>query len=84
LAKKANITQSIVSELEDGDYNPTVDVLNRIANALGIKIDLLAKENFNRRFFETLDYFVSKIKGVDILKLMKLMFFADLDAYNVF
>jgi uncharacterized phage-associated protein len=27
---------------------------------------------------------VSKIKGVDILKLMKLMFFADLDAYNVF
>lgn len=84
LAKKASITQSIVSELEDGDYNPTVDVLNRIANALGIKIDLLTRENFNWKFFESLDYFVSKIKNVDILKLMKLMFFADLDAYNIY
>jgi len=84
LAKGASITQSIVSELEDGDYNPTVDVLNRIANALNIKIDLLTKENFNRKFFESLDYFVSKIKGIDILKLMKLMFFTDYDALNIY
>ena len=79
LATKAGITQSIVSELEGGDYNPSIEMLSKIANTLSIKIEDITKENFNRRFFETLDYFISKIENIDILKLMKLVYFADFE-----
>lgn len=80
LAKKAKITQAIVSELEGWDYNPSMELLAKISNALQIKIELLTKEKFNRRFFEALDYFVSRLKDVDVLKLMKLIYFADLNS----
>ena len=77
LATQANITQSIVSELEGGDHNPALDMLTRIAHALAIKVEYLLKEDFNWKFIEMLDYLISKTKGVDIPKLMKLAYFAD-------
>lgn len=84
LATKAGITQSIVSDLEWWDYNPSVEMLSRLADVLWIKIELLIREDFNRRFFEALNYFVSKLKEIDILKLMKLIYFSDLEFNNTF
>jgi len=84
LAEKSKTTQSIISEMEDDESNPTMDVLSRIAKALQISVALLTKENFNWQFFEALDYFISKIKGIDMLKLMKLAYFADLEAEKMF
>ncbi|MDR0860256.1 MAG: helix-turn-helix transcriptional regulator [Candidatus Peribacteria bacterium] len=76
------MTQSIVSELEAGEYNPSIEVLTKIADALEISIEYFTKENFNRRFLETLDYFISHLPTVDILKLMKLVYFADIQYYQ--
>jgi len=77
LAQKASITQSIVSDLEGGDYNPSIEMLGRIADVLDIKMEYITKEDFNRRFFEALDYFIAKLEKIDILKLMKLIYFAE-------
>jgi len=38
LAKKLNTKQSAISRLERGDYNPSVDFLNRLAKALKAKL----------------------------------------------
>lgn len=51
LRKEKNITQQILSErtgiarpniarMENGTYNPTVDMLVRIADGLGMKVDI--------------------------------------------
>jgi len=82
LAEKASITQSIVSELEASEYNPSIEVLTKIADALEISIEYLTKENFNRRFFETLDFFIAHLPKIDILKLMKLVYFTDWKYYQ--
>jgi transcriptional regulator with XRE-family HTH domain len=82
LAEKANITQSIVSELEAGEYNPSIETLTKIADVLGISMEYLTKEYFNRRFLETLDYFIAHLSKVDILKLMKLVYFTDFRYYE--
>jgi len=83
LAEKSKTTQSIISEMEDAEGNPTMDVLSRIAQALKTSVELLTKQSFDRQFFEAMDYFISKIKGVDILKLMKLAYFTDLEANTI-
>jgi len=45
LAKKMGVAQQQVARLEDPDYNPTVESLERAANALGaeLRIELEAK-----------------------------------------
>jgi len=83
LAEKSKTTQSIISEMEDAEGNPTMDVLSRIAQALKTSVELLTKQSFDRQFFEAMDYFISKIKGVDILKLMKLAYFTDLEVNTI-
>ncbi len=46
LAEKANISRSYLADVENGRYNPSLDVLNSIANSLGVKTsDLLDNEN---------------------------------------
>jgi DNA-binding XRE family transcriptional regulator len=83
LANNAEITQAIVSELEWGDYNPSIELLSKIAKALSIKIEYLTKEQFNRKFFEALAYFLSKVKDIDVLKAMKMIYFSDLKSYEI-
>jgi len=83
LADDAKITQAIISELENGDYNPSISLLIKIVTSLKINLELLMKEQFNWRFFEVMDYFISKIEKVDILKLLKLIYFTDYHAKDI-
>ena len=40
LAKKIGTKQSAISRLESGSYNPTLEVLKKVAHALGSKIEI--------------------------------------------
>ena len=40
LAKKAGVKQAYIARLESGHANPTVESLNRVAGALGLKLKL--------------------------------------------
>ena len=79
LAQKAKITQSIVSELEGGDYNPSLEVLQKIAIALHIDYELLTKRHIVWKMIEAIDYMASKLK-LDTLKAMKLLFLIDYES----
>ena len=41
-AQKAGISQAMVSKLESGDYNPSIELLWKYLNALGAKVEILA------------------------------------------
>ncbi|MEW8997925.1 MAG: helix-turn-helix domain-containing protein [Thermoanaerobacter sp.] len=45
LAKKANISRSYLADVENGRYNPSIEVLTAIANALNIPVDELFKNS---------------------------------------
>ena len=45
LAQKIGTKQSAIARLEAGECNPTIDFLDRIANALGAKIKISLREN---------------------------------------
>jgi DNA-binding XRE family transcriptional regulator len=40
LARRAGLTQPAVARLEDPDYNPTLDMLERVAAALGTRLEV--------------------------------------------
>lgn len=40
LADKIGTKQSAISRLENDDYNPSIDFLNKVANALGKKLEV--------------------------------------------
>lgn len=80
MAEKAKLTQSIISELENGDYNPSLEVLQKIAIALDIDYELLTKRKITRKMIEAVDYIASKIKDLDTLKAMKMIFLIDYES----
>lgn len=43
LAKRAGLSQPAVARLEDPDYNPTLDMLERVAAALGARLEVVLK-----------------------------------------
>lgn len=40
LAAKVGTRQSAISRLETGEYNPSIDFLNKVANALGKELEV--------------------------------------------
>ncbi len=40
LAKRIGTKQSAISRFERGDYNPTIQFLNKLASGLGVKIKI--------------------------------------------
>jgi ribosome-binding protein aMBF1 (putative translation factor) len=44
LAEKLGVTQAMVSKLESGDYNYTLEQLWKISNKLGLKFDVVFEE----------------------------------------
>jgi transcriptional regulator with XRE-family HTH domain len=49
LADEAGVTQALVSAIERGRANPTVDSLERIALVLGVRIGELFEESESRK-----------------------------------
>ncbi len=45
LAERLNITQAMVSKLESGEYNPSIEFLFKISSKLGWKFQLIIEEN---------------------------------------
>lgn len=44
LSQKLGCTQAMVSKLESGEYNPSVEQLWKIASALGLEFKIIFKE----------------------------------------
>ncbi len=82
LSKQANITQASISEIENWDGNPTIETLNKIAQALSIKTELLTKNRLVRKMIEAVEYMSHSIKDLDVLKAMKLLYFTDLESLH--
>lgn len=49
LAKRANISRSYLADVENNRYNPSIDVLNKIAKALGITAQQLLKDDIDEK-----------------------------------
>ena len=45
LADRLNITQAMVSKLESGEYNPSIEFLFKVSSKLGWKFQLIIEEN---------------------------------------
>lgn len=49
LARKAGLAQTYPGRVERGQYRPTVDVVHRMAKALGMRLSDLVREAENRK-----------------------------------
>ncbi|HHD2753235.1 TPA: helix-turn-helix domain-containing protein [Clostridium perfringens] len=71
LSEKSGISQSYIIKIEQGNKNPTVDVLKSLANALNVKIESLTlNENSNeiKTFGSELDKLCAQM-GIDTSQL---------------
>lgn len=39
-ARRAGVTRNMVTGIEDGTYNPTIETLDRYARGLGVRIEI--------------------------------------------
>jgi transcriptional regulator with XRE-family HTH domain len=62
LAKKLEISQAMVSKLESGDYNPTIEQLWKLSKKLGWKFTVLLEEEV----LETLQIWDMSEESIDI------------------
>ncbi|WIF95165.1 helix-turn-helix domain-containing protein [Caminicella sporogenes] len=49
LAAKSNISRSYLADIENNRYNPSVEVLKSIANALDVPVEIFFKENLTEK-----------------------------------
>lgn len=81
VAAKANISRSYFADVESGRYNPSLDVLKSIANALGTTAQQLLKDDMDKKDFidETEEKYnailerIKKISPSDREKLLKVL-----------
>ena len=67
LAKKADISQSYVIEIESGKKNPSLEVLFRLATALGVSLPEIISGTSpfkERNISYAADFFPSIVKGL--------------------
>lgn len=73
LADMVNVTQSFISKIEKGDGNPSLDVIEAIARALGVTpIALFELPEFHARVLSALDRLPANRRDValDVLEAM--------------
>ena len=80
LSEQSGLTQAIISNLEKWEYNPSLDVLTKLSAALNIPFEVLTKSVVPWKMLEVVDYILQKLKNLDVLKAMKLLYFIDLEA----
>ncbi|MCY6958829.1 helix-turn-helix domain-containing protein [Clostridium brassicae] len=81
LAQKANISRSYLADIENGRYNPSIEVLQSIASSLGISAQKFFKDNLTEndnidQLEDDLKLILSKIKKIsksDREKLLKMI-----------
>lgn len=84
LAKKANTTQRIISQLENAEYaleeGISEELYDKLADALDIDRDYLFSEKIDRKTFELYSFIFQKLNWqYDRMQLMKLPYFVDLE-----
>ncbi len=52
LADRLNITQAMVSKLESGEYNPSIEFLFKVSSKLGWKFQLTIEENHANKLLQ--------------------------------
>jgi len=69
LAEKAGVTPAAISQIEKGTRVPTIPVLHRIANVLGVSLDYLTGETDTSELQDLLqhDDFVTFFRGFESL-----------------
>ena len=69
LAEKAGVTPAAISQIEKGTRVPTIPVLHRIANVLGVSLDYLAGKTDTSELQDLLqhDDFVAFFRGFESL-----------------
>lgn len=78
LAEKANISRSYLADVENNRYNPSLDVLNQIAKALGISAQQFFKDDIDKKddideLEEDLQILFNKIKKISPSSRTKLL-----------
>ena len=77
LADKANISRSYLADVENNRYNPSVDTLKNISNALGVNLNELSTENNIKKepkLSPEVETIAAHLEGKDITpKKMKLL-----------
>lgn len=81
LAEKATISRSYLADVENNRYNPSLDVLQSIASALGISTQQLFKDNLEEKdeidqLEDDIKLILSKVKKIsknDREKLLKMI-----------
>ena len=43
LARRAGVTQPMIAKMENPDYNPTIETLEKVAKALGVRLEVSLK-----------------------------------------
>ena len=69
LAEKAGVTPAAISQIEKGTRVPTIPVLHRIANVLGVSLDYLTGKTDTSKLQDLLqhDDFVAFFRGFESL-----------------
>ena len=66
IAEKLHISQAMVSKLESGDYNPTIELLWKVSKKLGWKFSVLLEEEMleTQQIWDVNNEFISTNYGI--------------------
>lgn len=82
LALKANISRSYLADIERNRYNPSVDTLKSLANALDVPLDYLTSESLYEIVLKRLDKSNTSIEQLAKKANVSVSYINNLDTYN--